>query len=74
MMSGSSLNTLQLVMLSGMDGLKINYIENLSGLKSSEGINLEATLANRSALAFWSLGIDEILNAMKCAVRSCTKD
>jgi hypothetical protein len=49
-----------------MDGLKINSIENLSGLKSSEGISLEATLANRSALAFWSLGIDEILNAMKC--------
>ena len=73
-MSGSSLNTLQLVMLSGMDGLKINYIENLSGLKSSEGISLEATFANRSVLAFWSLGIDEILNAMKCEVRSCTKD
>ena len=73
-MSGLSLNTLLLVMLSGMDGLKINSIENLSGLKSSEGISLEATLANRSVLAFWSLGIEEILNAMKCAVRSCTKD
>ena len=50
-MYGSSLNTLQLVMLSGMDGLKINSIENLSGLKSSEGMSLEATLANRSTLA-----------------------
>ena len=68
--SGSSLNTLQFVMLSGMDGLKINSIENLSGLKSSKGISLEATLAKRSALAFWSLGIEEILNAMKCSVRS----
>jgi len=55
-------------------GLKINSIENLSGLKSSEGIRLEATFAKRSALAFWSLGIDEILNAIKCSVRSCTKD
>ena len=72
--SGSSLNTLQFVMLSGMDGLKINSIENLSGLNCSEGISLEATLAKRSALAFWSLGIEEILNAMKCSVRSCTKD
>ena len=50
-MSGSLLNTLQLVMLSRIDGLKINSIENLLGLKSSEGISLEATLANRSALA-----------------------
>ena len=50
--SGSSLNTLQFVMLSGMDGLKINSIENISGLKSSKGISLEATLAKRSALAF----------------------
>ena len=51
-------------MLSGMDGLKINSIENLSGLKSSEGISLEATLAKRSALAFWIMGIEEILNAI----------
>ena len=72
--SGLSLNTLQFVILSRMDGLKINSIENLSGLKSSEGISLEAMLAKRSALAFWSLEIDEILNAMKCSVRSCTKD
>ena len=68
--SRSSLNTLQFVMLSGMDGLKINSIENLSGLKSLEGMSLEAMLAKRSALAFWSLGIEEILNAMKCSVRS----
>lgn len=52
-------------MLSGMEGLKINSIENLSGKKSSEGISLDATLANRSVFAFWSLGIEEILNAKK---------
>ena len=57
-------------MLSGIDGLKINSIENWSGLKSSEGMSLEAMLAKRSTLAFWSLGIDEILNAIKCSVRS----
>ena len=50
-MFGSSLNTLQLVMLLGIDGLKINSIENLSGLKSSEGMSLEATFASRSVLA-----------------------
>ena len=50
--SGLSLNTLQFVMLSGTNGLKINSIENLSGIKSSEGMSLEATLAKRSALAF----------------------
>ena len=61
-------------MLSRMDGLNINSIENLSGLKYSDGISLEATLAKRSTLAFWSLGIEEILNAMKWSVRSCTKD
>ena len=69
-MSGSSLNILQFVMLSGIEGLKINSIENLSGLKSFEGMSLEATLAKRLALALWSLGIDEILNVVKCSVRS----
>ena len=63
--SGSSLKILQLVTLSGIEGLKINSIENRSGLKSSAGISLEATLAKRSALAFWILGIGEILNAIK---------
>ena len=61
-------------MLSGIEGLKINSIENLSGLKTSEGISLEATFAKRSALAFWSQGIDEILNVIKCSVKYCTKD
>ena len=59
------MNIHQFVMLSGIEGLKINSIENLSGLKSYEGLSLEATLAKRSALAFWSLGIDEILNTVK---------
>ena len=68
--SGSSSKILQLVMLSGIDGLKINSIENRSGVKSSEGMSLEATLAKRSALVFWSLGSDEILNAIKFSVRS----
>lgn len=52
-------------MLSRMEGLKINSIENLSGLNSSEGINLDATLASKSAFAFCNLGIVKILNAMK---------
>ena len=61
-------------MLLGIEGLNINSIENRSGLKSSAGMSLEATLARRSELAFWILGIDEILNAIKCSVRSWTKD
>ena len=61
-------------MLSGIDGLKIISIENRPGLKYYEGMSLEAMLAKRSALAFWSLGIDEILNSIKCSVRSYTKD
>jgi len=43
-------------------------------IQSYEGMILEATLARRSALAFWSLGMDEILNVIKCSVRACTKD
>ena len=74
MISGSSLKILKFVMLSGIDGIKINSIENRSGLKSSERMSLEATLAKRSAVAFWNLGIDEILNAIKCSIRSWTKD
>ena len=61
-------------MLLGFEGLKINSIENLLGLKYYEGMSLEATFAKRSELAFWILGIDEILNAIKCSVISCTKD
>ena len=52
-------------MLSRMEGLKINSIENLSGLNSYDSINLDATLASKSTLAFSSLGIVEILNAVK---------
>jgi len=48
-------------MLSGIDGLNINSI----GLKSSDRISLDATLASKSALAFYSLGIEEMLKAAK---------
>lgn len=46
-------------------GVKINSIENLSGLNSSGGISFEVTLAKRSTLAFCILGIEVILNDMK---------
>jgi len=63
--SASLLNTLQFVNLSGIDGLNINSIGNLSGLKSYEGIILDATLASNSALAFCSLGTEDMLKAEK---------
>ena len=65
----SLLNTLQFVTLSGIDGLNINSIENLSGLKSYEGISLDATLASKSTLAFCSLGTKEMLKAEKLEVK-----
>ena len=68
MTSESLLNTLQLVILSGTYGLKINSIENPSGLNSWDGINFDATLANKSALAFFILGTEEILKAKKWEV------
>jgi hypothetical protein len=61
--SVSSLKTHQIFMLSGTEGRKINSTKNLSGEKSLGGISLEATFANRSALAFFILDIETILNA-----------
>ena len=54
-----------MVILSGIDGLNINSMENLSGLNSRDGLNFDATLANKSALAFCILGTKEILKAKK---------
>ena len=45
----SSLNTDQLVMLSGIDGLNNNSIEKTLGEKFSEGMSHEATFSKRSA-------------------------
>jgi hypothetical protein len=41
--SSSSLKTCQLVILFGIEGLKINSNENLSGIKSSGGTRFEGT-------------------------------
>jgi len=48
-----------------MDGLKTNSVENLSRLNSSKGISLDATLESKLALAFWNLGAEEMLKAVK---------
>ena len=72
MIPESWLKTLQLVILLGTDGLKINSIENLSGLNYSDGINFDATLANKYSLAFCILGTEEILKASKWEVNSWT--
>ena len=47
-----------------MDGLKTNSTKNLSGLNSSEGISLDATLASKSTLAFCNLGTEEMLKVV----------
>ena len=57
------------MILSGIDGLKINSIEKLLGEKSSSGTNLEATLANRSTSWFWNQGVEFILKASKTEIR-----
>ena len=57
----SLLNILQFVTLSRINGLNINSIENLSGLKSFDVISLDATLASKLALVFWNLGFEEML-------------
>ena len=46
-------------MLSGTEGLKSNSIEHLL----FKGTNLATEVANKSAAAFFNLGIDTILNA-----------
>ena len=45
--------------MSGTEGLKSNSIEHLL----FEGISLATEVANKSAAAFLSLGMDTILNA-----------
>ena len=61
----SSSKTRQSVILLGIDGLKLNSIEKVLGEKSSDGTNLEATLANRLASWFWNLGMKFILKYSK---------
>ena len=63
-----------MVILSGIDGLKTNSIENLSGINSWDGIKFDATIASRFALAFCILGTEEILKAKKWMVNSWTND
>ena len=65
---GSSLNTLRLVMFSGTTGLKINSMEHWLLV----GTSLTTKVANKSAAAFFSLGIETILNASKFIRRSQT--
>jgi hypothetical protein len=61
----SSSNTLQFVMLSKIDGLNNNSIENTLGEIPSVGNSLEATLANKSSSELLNLGMEFMLNALK---------
>ena len=55
-------------MLSGTEGLKSNSIEH----RLLEGTNLVAEVPNRSAVAFLSLGMDTMLNALEHLSKSHT--
>jgi hypothetical protein len=61
----SSSNTLQLVILSEIDGVKNNSIENSLGERPSVGNSLEATLANKSSSELLNLGMEFMLNSEK---------
>ena len=50
-------------MLFEMDGLKNNSTKNAFGERPSAGKSLEVTLANKSALELFNLGIELMLNA-----------
>ena len=69
-MSLSSLNTRQLVILSGMDSQNIISIENLLGLNFSDGISFDATLAKSSALTFCNMRIGIMLNVVRWLIKS----
>ena len=56
-------------MLSKIDDLNNNSTENTFGERPSEGNNLEATLANKSASKLFNLGIELILNVENLFIR-----
>jgi hypothetical protein len=57
------------VILSGIDGRNNSSMENAFGDKPSVGRSLEATLANKSALALFNLGMEFILKAENLFIR-----
>jgi hypothetical protein len=61
-------------MLSGIDGLNNNSIENAFGERPSVGKSLEATLAKKSALKLFNLGMYLMLNAKNLCIRFHTSD
>jgi hypothetical protein len=56
-------------MLSGIDGLNNNSIENALGERPSAGNSLEATLANKSASELLNLGMEFMLNAENFCIK-----
>jgi len=56
-------------MLSEIDGLNKNSIENALGERPSVGNNLEATLASRSDFELLILGIEFILNNKNLCIK-----
>ena len=63
------MNTLQFVMLYGINGLNNSSIENALGERPSAGNSLEATLANKSVFELLSLGMEFMLNAEKFCIK-----
>ena len=56
-------------MLSGIDGLNNNSIENELGERSYAGNSLEVTLANKSTSKLFSLGMEFMLNAENVCIK-----
>jgi hypothetical protein len=56
-------------MLSGIDGLDNNSIENALEDKPSAGNNLESTLANKSTSGLLNLGMEFMLNAENLCIK-----
>jgi hypothetical protein len=56
-------------MLSKIDGLNNNSIENELGERPSTGNSLEVTLANKSTSKLFSLGMKFILNAENFCIK-----
>jgi hypothetical protein len=56
-------------MLSRIDGMNNNSIENALGERPSAGYSLEATLANKSASKLLNLGMEFMLNDEKICIK-----
>ena len=62
------------MILSGTDGQNNSSMENAFGDKPSAGRSLEATLASKSTLTLFNLGMEFILKAENLSIKLHTSD